>query len=439
MNQYVQPFFDYLAASPTAFHAAEGVKQKLLRAGYTGLNEHEDWKLTAGGRYFVTRNQSSLIAFRVPAKGLAPFRITASHVDSPALKLKALMEDRAVRPYVRLNAEKYGGAILSTWLDRPLSVAGRLLIRTEHGIESRLCDLQRDAVVIPNLAIHFNRNVNDGYAFNVQKDMMALWGDDAEEGALLAELAAGVRADAKDVAGHDLFLYSRMPGTVWGAKNEYLSAGRLDDLECAWTCLKAFLSAEEGEDHLNVYALFDNEEVGSLSKQGADSNLLADTLLRLGEALGAGAGETRAAMAAGFMASADNAQALHPNHPDKYDAQNRVFMNRGVVIKYSANQKYTTDGVSAALFSEVCKAANVPVQSFVNRSDIIGGATLGGLSNTHVSLNTVDIGLAQLAMHSAWETAGVHDLPYMIDALTMFYRAELRMKGDGHWETEFPA
>ena len=439
MNRYVQPFLDYLAASPTAFHAVEQAKRQLLAAGYTCLNEQEAYGLKAGGRYFVTRNQSSLIAFRVPAKGLAPFRITASHVDSPALKLKALMEDRAVKPYVRLNAEKYGGTILSTWLDRPLSVAGRLLIRTEHGIESRLCDLGRDAAVIPNLAIHFNRNVNDGYAFNVQKDMMALWGDDAEEGSLLAELAAGVRADAKDVAGHDLFLYSRTPGTVWGAQNEYLSAGRLDDLECAWTCLQAFLSAEGGEDHLNVYALFDNEEVGSLSKQGADSSLLADTLLRIGEALGAGAGETRAAMAAGFMASADNAQALHPNHPDKYDAQNRVLMNRGVVIKYSANQKYTTDGVSSALFSEVCQAANVPVQSFVNRSDIIGGATLGGLSNTHVSLNTVDIGLAQLAMHSAWETAGVHDLPYMIDALRMFYSAELRMTGDGLWETEFPA
>ncbi len=438
MNQYVQPFFDYLAASPTAFHAVEGAKQKLLKAGYTCLNEHEAWKLTEGGRYVVTRNQSSLIAFQVPKKGLTPFRITASHVDSPALKLKALMEDRAVKPYVRLNSEKYGGAILSTWLDRPLSVAGRLLVRTEKSLESRLCDLGRDAVVIPNLAIHFNRNVNDGYSFNVQKDMMALWGDDVKEGALLAELAEGVHADPKDVAGHDLFLYSRTPGTVWGAKNEYLSAGRLDDLECAWTCLTAFLSGE-GEDHLNVYALFDNEEVGSLSKQGADSNLLYDTLLRIGEALGAGAGETRAAMAAGFMASADTAQALHPNFPEKYDAQNRVLMNQGVVIKYSANQKYTTDGVSAALFSEVCRAANVPVQSFVNRSDIIGGATLGGLSNTHVSMNTVDIGLAQLAMHSVWETAGVHDLPYMIDALTMFYRAELRMKGDGQWETEFPA
>ena len=437
MNQYVQPFFDYLAASPTAFHAVEGAKRQLLKAGYVCLNEHEAYKLQAGGRYFVTRNQSALIAFQVPGRGLAPFRITASHVDSPALKLKAVMEDRAVKPYVRLNAEKYGGAILSTWLDRPLSVAGRLLVRTEGGIQSRLCDLGRDAAVIPNLAIHFNRNVNDGYSFNVQKDMMALWGDGAEENALLAELADGVGADVKDVVGHDLFLYSRTPGTVWGAKNEFLSAGRLDDLECAWTCLQAFLAAQ-GEDHLNVYALFDNEEVGSLSKQGADSTLLADTLLRIGEALGAGAGETRAAMAAGFMASADNAQAFHPNYPEKYDAQNRVLMNGGVVVKYSANQKYTTDGVSSALFSEVCRAAGVPVQYFVNRSDIVGGATLGGLSNTHVSMNTVDIGLAQLAMHSVWETAGVQDLPYMIDALKMFYRAGLRMKGDGTWETEFP-
>ena len=436
MSQYIKPFLDYLAASPTAFHAVDGAQRALLDAGFVRLNEHEAFSVRPGGQYFVTRNQSSLIAFRVPERGLAPFRITASHVDSPAFKLKARMEDRSVKPYTRLNAEKYGGAILSTWLDRPLSVAGRLLVRTDRGLESRLCDLGRDAAVIPNLPIHFNRAVNDGYAFNVQKDMMALWGEDADENALLAELAAGVKAKLEDVAGHDLYLYSRMPASVWGGKGEYLSAGRLDDLECAWTCLTAFLSAGT-VDHLNVYALFDNEEVGSQSKQGADSTLLWDTLSRLGEALGAAPGEVRVAAAAGFMASADNAQALHPNHTDKYDAQNRVLMNQGVVIKYSANQKYTTDGVSAALFGEICRAAGVPVQHFVNRSDVMGGSTLGGISNTHVSLNTVDIGLAQLAMHSVWETAGVRDLSYMVDALRVFYRAGLRVRADGAWDLEF--
>ena len=213
MSQYIKPFLDYLAASPTAFHAVDGAQRALLDAGFVRLNEHEAFSVRPGGQYFVTRNQSSLIAFRVPERGLAPFRITASHVDSPAFKLKTRMEDRSVKPYTRLNAEKYGGAILSTWLDRPLSVAGRLLVRTDRGLESRLCDLGRDAAVIPNLPIHFNRAVNDGYAFNVQKDMMALWGEDADENALLAELAAGVKAKLEDVAGHDLYLYSRMPAT----------------------------------------------------------------------------------------------------------------------------------------------------------------------------------------------------------------------------------
>ena len=437
MESNVQRFLRFVADAPTAFHAVSQAEAMLLCAGYTRLSEHQPFPVRPGGRYYVTRNQSALIAFQTPKRGLSPFRIAAAHADSPAFKLKANAEDGAVRPYLRLNVEKYGGAILSTWLDRPLSVAGRLLVRTPDGLESRLCDLKRDAVLIPNLPIHFNRTVNDGYAFNVQKDLMPLWGGEGSEGLLMRELAQTAGARAEDVAGHDLFLYSRVPGSVWGAQGEYFSCGRIDDLECAWTALAAFLESH-AEDHLNVYALFDNEEVGSLSKQGADSTFLRDTLDRLGEALGASRGDVKSAQAAGFMVSADNAHALHPNHPEKYDAQNRTLMNGGVVIKHSANQKYTTDGVSAALFSEICRAARVPFQHFANRSDMPGGSTLGNLSNAHVSMNTADIGLAQLAMHSSYETAGVRDVDYMIDALKMFYRAELQMKGDGLWKTAFP-
>ena len=432
------PFLRFAEASPTAFHAARNAEDLLKEAGYSCLREDLPFDIRPGGKYYLTRNQSALIAFRVPDKGLAPVRIAAAHLDSPTFKLKARMDDCAVSPYTRLNVEKYGGAILSTWLDRPLSVAGRLLVRTGNGLVSRLCDLGRDAVVIPNLPIHFNRGVNDGYAFNAQKDMMPLWGGKDASGALLNELAASVNADPGDVAGHDLYLYSRVPGSVWGADREFFSCGRIDDLECAFVCLNAFLSAES-EEHLNVCALLDNEEVGSASRQGADSTFLSDTLFRLGEALGAGAGEVRAAIAAGFMVSADNAHALHPNHPEKYDAQNRVVMNGGPVVKYAANQKYTTDGVSGALFTEICRAADVPCQPFANRSDVIGGGTLGNIANTHVSLHTVDIGLAQLAMHSSYETAGVRDIAFMEKALSMFYRAKLLFRGDGAWETEFPS
>ena len=436
MDISVDSFLRFAAAAPTAFHACALTENALIGAGFVRLREDRPFSVRPGGNYFLTRNQSALIAFRVPEGGLAPVRIAAAHLDSPTFKLKALAEDGSVAPYTRLNVEKYGGAILSTWLDRPLSIAGRLLVRTGSGLESRLCDMGRDAVLIPNLPIHFNRTVNDGYAFNVQKDLMPLWGGGDCAGALMKELAASVGAEASDVAGHDLFLYSRVPGSVWGAEKEFFSCGRIDDLECAYTCLAAFLNTK-ARDQLNVLALLDNEEVGSASRQGADSTFLSDTLFRLSEALGAAPSDARAAVAAGFMLSADNAHALHPNHPDKYDAQNRVRMNGGPVVKYAANQKYTTDGVSGALFTELCRAAGVPCQPFANRSDVVGGGTLGNIANTHVSLHTADIGLAQLAMHSSYETAGVRDIDYMVRALTAFYQAKLTIRGDGAWETEF--
>ena len=249
---------------------------------------------------------------------------------------------------------------------------------------------------------------------------MPLFGEIQDEGKLMAELAKSAGILPEDVLGHDLFLYSRQPGSIWGAGDAFFSCGRIDDLECAWGCVKAMAGAEAREN-IHVCAVFDNEEVGSRSKQGADSTFLHDTLTRVGFALGASDGEIRAAMADGFMVSADNAHAVHPNHPEKFDRQNRVFMNRGVVIKHNANQKYTTDAVSEAIFTLVCEKAGVPVQHFSNRSDLIGGSTLGNLSNAHVSMNTVDIGLAQLAMHSACETAGTKDLDYLIRAMESFW------------------
>ena len=432
MNANAEEFLAFTAQAPTAFHAVREAAAVLESAGYRPLNEAEAWQLKSGDCRYVTRNGSALIAFRVPDR-LTSFRIAAAHADSPTLKLKELAED-AGQYYVRLNVEKYGGLILSTWLDRPLSIAGRVIVRDADGLRVRLVNLDRDAVLIPNVPIHFNRKVNDGYAFNPQTDMLPLYGDAAAKGKLLRELADAAQVKPEAILGSDLYLYNRTPGSIWGADQEYFSAGRIDDLECAWTALAGFLNADAPEAHMPVYSLFDNEEVGSTSKQGADSTLLNDVLARVGEALGLSAGEIRAAVAAGFMASADNAHALHPNHPELYDAQNRVLMNRGVVIKHSANQKYTTDGVSSALFAEICRRAEVPCQHFANRSDILGGGTLGNISNSHVSMHTVDIGLAQLAMHSSYETAGVRDIPYMAAALRAFYELPLRMTADSAFD-----
>ncbi len=412
---YLEQFLTFAEQSPTAFHACANLAEKLRESGYAELKETEPWFVDAGGKYYVVRNDSALIAFAVPETGFAPFRIAAAHADSPTFKLKQQFED-SDEHYVRLNVEKYGGMIMSTWLDRPLSIAGRLAVRRGDQVETLLVNLDRDAVVIPNLPIHFNREVNEGYAWNAQTDMMPLYGEGEAKGGLMKELAEAAGVAEEDVLSHDLFLYARQNGSVWGAGDAFFSCGRIDDLECAFAAVTAFTESM-ARDAVQVCAVFDNEEVGSGTRQGADSGFLYDTLTRLGFALGASDGEIRAAVAGSFMVSADNAHAAHPNHPEKFDKQNCVYMNKGVVIKHNASQKYTTDAVSGARFELICRKAGVPVQHFANRSDMRGGSTLGNISNTHVSLDTVDIGLAQLAMHSVCETAGTKDLEWLIRAL----------------------
>ena len=426
----IQDFLSFIDKTPSAFHAVKALCDMLEEAGAIRLNETQEWQLVPGQRYFVTRNLSSVIAFDVPECGLSHFQIVSSHSDSPAFKLKNTCEDVAAGHFVRLNTERYGGMIMSTWFDRPLSIAGRVLVKTENGFETRLADLGRDAVLIPSMPIHFNREVNDGVKINPQVDTLPLYADGVETGRLMQEVAASCGAKAEDVAGADLFLYTRMRGSIWGADDAFFSCPRIDDLECAWTSMKAFLS-KRAQNHVNVCAVFDNEEVGSSTKQGADSTFFADVLHRVCSALGAADAQSRALIAKSFMVSADNAHAVHPNHPEKYDAQNRTFMNGGVVIKHNANQKYTSDAVSASVFAAVCEKAGVPVQHFANRSDILGGSTLGNIANNHASMNTVDIGLPQLAMHSAYETAGVKDVKYMTDALSSFYATDIRVVEDG--------
>ena len=349
-------FLDFVRRSPSAFHAVQAICAQLDAAGFTRLDEGEPYAVAPGSRCYVTRNRSSVIAFAVPQSGFAPFAIVASHSDSPTFKLKPGYEEEALGQYVRLNVERYGGMIMSTWLDRPLSIAGRVLVREGNALTTKLVDLGRDAVLIPNMPIHFNREVNDGYKYNAQVDLLPLYGGAGSRGMLKAEIARAAGVDTDAIVAQDLFLYARTPGSVWGAQNEFFSCPRIDDLECAYTSAAAFL-ASEAVGHINVLAVLDNEEVGSGSKQGADSTFLTDVLTRAGAALGATDGEIRAAIAASFMASADNAHAVHPNHPEKYDAQNRTFMNGGVVIKHNANQKYTTDAVSCAVFTELCRRA----------------------------------------------------------------------------------
>ena len=411
----LEQFVNFAEQAPTAFHAAALFREMLEEKGFRELKETDPWFVDAGSRYYVVRNDSAVIAFEVPETGFASFRITAAHGDSPSFKLKENYEDCS-EYYVRLNVERYGGMIMSSWLDRPLSVAGRLAVRDGDGVNTRLVALDRDAVLIPNQPIHFNREVNDGYKYDPQVDLLPLYGDGGAKGGLMKEVAEAAGVREEDILGHDLFLYNRERASVWGAGDAFFSCGRIDDLECAWAAMTA-LTESAARDAVNVCAVFDNEEVGSATRQGAASSFLYDTLTRLGFALGASDGEIRAAVAGGFMVSADNAHAVHPNHPEKFDKQNRAYMNRGVVIKHNANQKYTTDAVSSACFTLLCEKAGVPVQHFVNRSDLPGGSTLGNISNTHVSMDTVDIGLAQLAMHSVYETAGTKDLEYLIKSL----------------------
>ena len=424
MKQEVASFLDYVAHSPTVFQATQQACDMLDAAGFTRLSEHEAWEILPGGRYYVTRNRSALVAFAVPENGFTHCQIVASHGDSPTFKLKAHAEGEAAGAYIRLDVEPYGGMIMSTWFDRPLSIAGRALVREDGRLVTRLIDLDRDAALIPNMPIHFNRDINSGYSYNPQTDMLPLFGGKDAKGALAAEIAAKAGAKEEDVVACDLFLYNRTPASVWGANEEFLSCPRIDDLECAYTSLAAFIAAP-AVGHVNVCAVFDNEEVGSLSKQGADSTLLGDVLTRALCALGLSDAQIRAALAASFMVSADNAHATHPNHPELSDPVNQVYMNEGVVIKFNANQRYATDGRSCALFRSICKAADVPTQVMANRSDLPGGSTLGSIANTLVPVSTVDIGLAQLAMHSAWETMGAEDCAHLAAAARQTFETVL--------------
>lgn len=421
---YTEGLFRFIEKSPTPFHVIDNMKQELAEQGYKQLLEREEWKLEQGGKYYVIRNGSAMVAFRVPKGTFGGFQIVASHSDAPCLKIKENPELWSEQAYVRLNVEKYGGMICSTWFDRPLSVAGRLLVKSEEGVTVKLVQIDKDLLMLPSLAIHMNRDINTGYDYHAQKDMLPLYGmgTKGEKESFMDRIAREADVKEEDILGSDLYVYNRMPGSVWGSEDEFISSGKLDDLECVYSSMTSFLSTEE-HNRIPVHCVYDNEEVGSSTRQGAASTFLADTLERIQEAFGGSASDYRRLIAGSMMLSADNAHAVHPNYPEKACPSNRPLVNQGVVIKFSGNQRYTSDGVTAAVFRRICEKAGVPTQVFTNHSDIAGGSTLGNISALQVPVPCVDIGLPQLAMHSSYETAGVKDLEYMITAMKGFYEA----------------
>ncbi len=508
-ERITEEFIDFVTENPTCFHVVQSISEGLKKEGFGALPETEIWDIKPGGCYYTTRNGSSLVAFKVPENDVTGFNIMAAHTDSPALKIKGTRAEIPENAYVKLNVECYGGLLMSTWFDRPLSLAGRVMVREAAGqsgvnaassgstskaigktaakaasrstskaalpsyrLVEKLVKIDRDLLVIPSVAIHMNREANKGFEYNPQVDLLPLFGmnvaqeaanvtenskakdvapkasktqkpsndKNASESQLLRVLSEELGVDPKDIVDFDLFVYDRTPGRIWGANNEFFSVQHIDDLQCAYSAYRGFIDADtigsvtadkakgtKNKIHASmpVLALFDNEEVGSGTKQGANSTFLEDVLSRISEALGYGRQKQNAILAGSFMVSADNAHALHPNHPEHHDPVNRPIMNKGIVIKHAANQHYTTDAVSATLFKEICNLADVPTQEFYNRSDKPGGSTLGNISNSHVSVNSVDIGLPQLAMHSCYETAGVLDGAYMARASKLFFSKTL--------------
>lgn len=426
----VQKLFRFLDESPTCYHAAANAKAALTAAGAVELRESEQWKLEKGTLYVVERGDSALVAFRVPEGPFHGFLMAAAHSDSPTFKVRETAEAASAGNTLRLSVEPYGGGVWRGWLDRPLSVAGRVMIRQGDRLVSRLVNIDRDLLVIPGVAIHMDRSVNKGAELNPAVDLLPLLGCGKEPGAfrkLIAE-AAGVREE--HLLSTELFLYPRTKAVQTGLNGEFIVSPRLDDLQCVFGCLEGFLAAKPGGS-LPVLAVFNNEEVGSNTRQGADSTFLTDVLERIAHGCGLDSEAWKAVAANSFMVSADNAHAIHPAHPEYADKGECPVLGGGIVIKYNANQRYTTDAVSGAVFQAICQEAGVPVQRYSNRADLPGGSTLGNISTAHLSVPTVDIGLPQLAMHSVCETAGAADTDHLVKAMTAYFSRDFHRDRDG--------
>ena len=419
--EFAREVLHKIDSSPTAYHVIENAGKDLESEGFTELQESGIWELLPEGKYYVKRNGSALIAFVIPKTDYRGLRIMASHSDSPCPKLK---ETPAVtnNAYVRLNVEQYGGMLMAPWFDRPLSVAGRILVKDGEKIRPVLVNVGKDVAMIPSLAIHMNREANSGYKYSFQSDMLPIVSTTEEKSSLMELVAEEAGVAVENILGDDLFLYPREAGVIWGIGDEFLGSSRLDDQECVWCTLKGFLESENA-DYVRMLCIFDNEEVGSRTRQGADSDFLETLIDRISQNLGRSREQYYAALADSFMISADNAHACHPAHMGKYDPVQSPEMNKGIVLKFSARQSYTTDGYTGAYVRALCEKEGIPCQIFVNHSDQPGGSTLGNISNSHISIKTADIGLAQLAMHSVYETAGAKDVEWLRKFSKAFYES----------------
>ena len=417
----VNSMVHFIEKSPTCFHAVRNVAQLLENEGYVNLRE-EEWTLQPGGKYYVTRNGSSLIAFRIPAETPCGFMVAAGHSDSPCLRLRDHAE--LAGTYLRLSAERYGGLIHASWVDRPLSVAGRVVVADGGKVQAKLVDFEKDMLLIPNLAIHLNREMNSGVKYDANTDLVPLYGMGRAKGTFRQELAKLAQCEEDQILATDLFAYNNQKGTVWGAEGEFVSAPRLDDLACVFASLQGLLLAKESRA-IAVLGIFDNEEIGSETKQGAGSMFLPDTLQQICSSLKL---DYRRMLTESLMLSCDNGHGVHPNHPELADRTEAPVLGGGVIIKHSP--RYATDSISGAVFAQICKKAGVPVQHYSNRPDQAGGATLGNIANTKAGMSTVDIGMAQLAMHSSFETAAAADVEHMIRAVQAVYETALCVNGD---------
>ncbi|MGM9971660.1 MAG: M18 family aminopeptidase [Anaeroplasmataceae bacterium] len=416
----INELFDFINNSPSSYNCAENIKELLQKNGFIELFETEEYKLENNKKYFVVRNNSSVIAFKVPSNIYnTPIKMIASHTDSPSLKIKPNFTIEAYN-YNTLNTEVYGGPIYSSWFDRPLSIAGRILVKNSDYIEEKIVNINKDLLVIPNLCIHFNREINSGYNYNPTIDLKPLLSNNKSLYDVIEEYY-GIKKE--DILSFDLNLYNRQKPVVVGASKEFFMAPRIDNLASVYTSLKAFI--ESNDDMFNVFIAFDNEEVGSNTKQGACGDFLLSTLTRIYDSFNYTKSALYQSLSKSMLISADNAHALHPNYPSKYDVSNAPILNKGLVIKYNANQSYVTDAVSSAIFKDICDKENIKYQEFTNRSDVRGGSTLGNILQTSVSINMIDIGLPQLAMHSSYETAGVNDLEDYYNAMKEFYNSNL--------------
>jgi len=410
-------FMAFVSNSPSPFHVVNNSAKLLEENGFVCLLEKEKFKIQKGGKYYVTRNGSSLIAFTIPENDIKGYSIVSSHTDSPSFKIKSNPEIKK-EGYVVLNTEGYGGMLLYPWFDRPLSIAGRVMVKENDKPSLKLLDLSRNLIEIVSVAIHMNRKVNDGLKITKQKEMLPLFGlGDIKLSTLIAEK---LKIKESDILDSDLFLYNKTPGTIWGANKEFFSSTKIDDLQCAYSSLMALTRSEKSE-YIQAICMFDNEEVGSGSKQGALSDFMISTFDRIAYNLDWSLEDKMMFKANSFMLSCDNGHAYHPNYPQFADPTNHPKINGGILIKHSANQKYTTDAVSSSYLKDLLNKKDIPFQDFENNSDIPGGSTLGNLANTHYSLDTADIGVAQLAMHSPYETGGIEDTFYLTKCMHSFF------------------